>query len=481
METTHRKTHPALYTLILVFFFWGFVAASNTVLIGLFRKNFELTQFQSQLVDMAFYSAYFLGSLIYFFISLYMGDPLNKIGHKKGLIIGLCISALGALGFIPAADLHSFSLMLGSLFVVGLGFALQQIVANPFVIAMGDPATGSHRVSLAGGINSFGTTIGPLLINYAIFGSISENTSNLGIENVKTPYLILCGAFLAFALILWLSKMPEVKNAEKMEGDFGVFKNPQIIWGMLAILVYVGTEVTIQSNLPSLMETKAFLGLSDKQTVHYISLYWGSLMIGRWTGAISVFQLSKSLKRMLMILIPIVAFFVIYGVNYIKFSSSNSEIEMDKLKDLMGYLPMVFVFIIANFLAMEKPVRTMIIFGAVAAILTGYGMIFSGQWALYALVSGGLFCSVMWPCIFSLSIAGLGKYTNQGSSLLVMMILGGAIIPPFQGILSDQFSIHFSYIVPVVGFVFLAFYGWKVGQILKNKGIDFDATTGNGH
>ncbi|MEY4866027.1 MAG: hypothetical protein RLY64_281, partial [Bacteroidota bacterium] len=202
MQSTHRKTHPALYTLVMVFFFWGFVAASNTVLIGLFRKNFDLSQFQSQLVDMAFYSAYFLGSLVYFFISISSGDPLNKIGHKKGLVLGLSISALGAIGFIPAANLHSFGLMLTSLFVVGLGFALQQIVANPLAIALGDPSTGAHRVSLAGGVNSFGTTIGPLLVNYAIFGSIGGSDANLGIENVKLPYLILCGAFLLFAGIL---------------------------------------------------------------------------------------------------------------------------------------------------------------------------------------------------------------------------------------------------------------------------------------
>ncbi|MFY8132870.1 MAG: MFS transporter, partial [Bacteroidia bacterium] len=231
MQSIHRKTHPALYTLVMVFFFWGFVAASNTVLIGLFRKNFDLSQFQSQLVDMAFYSAYFLGSLLYFFISISSGDPLNKIGHKKGLVIGLSISALGALGFIPAANLHSFGLMLTSLFVVGLGFALQQIVANPLAIALGDPETGAHRVSLAGGVNSFGTTIGPLLVNYAIFGSIGGSDASLGIENVKLPYLILCFAFLLFAAILWFSNMPEIRNEEKMDGDWGVFKNPQVVWG----------------------------------------------------------------------------------------------------------------------------------------------------------------------------------------------------------------------------------------------------------
>src|SRR5260370_410429 len=161
------KSSRALPLLISIFFFWGFVAASNTILIPIFKKHFQLMQWQSQMVDFAFYAAYFVGSLIYFIISFLFGDPLNKIGYKKGLILGLIISAVGAMGFVPAASAQSFPLMLTSLFIVALGFALQQIVANPYVIALGDPSKGSHRVNMAGGINSFGTTIGPLLLGFA--------------------------------------------------------------------------------------------------------------------------------------------------------------------------------------------------------------------------------------------------------------------------------------------------------------------------
>lgn len=198
----------------MVFFFWGFVAASNTVLIGLFKDNFTLTQFQSQLVDLAFYVAYFVGAALYYIFSNLFGDPINKIGYKKALVIGLLISALGAIGFIPAANMHSFTLMLISLFVVGLGFAMQQIVANPYVIALGDPATGSNRVSLAGGINSLGTTIGPLLINFAIFGSMT-NSIKVGIEGVKLPYIILSLAFVLVAVIIAISKLPKLKVMTK--------------------------------------------------------------------------------------------------------------------------------------------------------------------------------------------------------------------------------------------------------------------------
>lgn len=465
-----KTNYGALATITTVFFFWGFVAASNTVLIGLFKENFTLTQFQSQLVDLAFYAAYFIGALVYFILSTLFGDPINKIGYKKGLILGLSISALGAFGFIPAANFESFELMLASLFTVALGFSLQQIVANPYVIALGNPASGSHRVSLAGGINSLGTTIGPLIVNFAIFGSI-DAAKNIGIDGVKIPYFILGISFLVVALVLGFSKLPSITNDEKLEKDLGALKFPQLRWGMLAIFTYVGVEVAIQSNLPELMKQKAFLNLPPDKTVHFISLYWGSLMIGRWVAALSVFKLSKSAKNILTVFVPLLAFAVIILVNWIKGSP---------VADFFWYLPCIFILIGGFFLANEKPARTMIIFGLLAAAMMLVGLSTTGKISLYAFISGGLFCSVMWPCIFSLSIAGLGKYTSQGSSLLIMMILGGAILPPLQGLISDKIhNIHLSYIIPVICFLLLAVYGWRVNQLLKAQGIDYDSDSSN--
>ena len=217
----------SLATLISVFFFWGFVAASNTVLIGVFKNNFSLSQFQSQLVDLAFYIAYFAGSLIYFLVSVVYGDPLNKIGYKKGLVIGLILSACGALLFIPATSIQSFSFFLSALFVVGLGFCLLQIVANPFVIALGNPATGSHRINLAGSINSLGTTIGPLVMGFAIFGNIhTTGAANAGIDTLKMPYVILAAVFLLYALFLSFSNLPTITNTEKLEKSLGALKYP---------------------------------------------------------------------------------------------------------------------------------------------------------------------------------------------------------------------------------------------------------------
>ena len=392
----------------------------------------------------------------------------------------------GCFGICSGCSRKSYPMLLSSLFVVGLGFALQQIVANPYVIALGNPATGSHRVSLAGGINSFGTAIGPLLLSFAIYGNIAQK-GEVPLSAVQMPYVILFGMFLLFAFILGISKLPPVTNPEKMERGFGAFKHPQIIWGMVAIFVYVGVEVTIQSNMPALMEKPEILGLDHTKTVHFISLFWGCLMIGRWTGAITVFNLSKAMRKLLTVIVPLVAFAVVIGVNYIKLSAEGNS---DRVSDLCGFFPMVVVVIIGFLLANEKPARTMILFGTMAAIMMLIGLVTTGKIALYAFISGGLFCSVMWPCIFSLSIAGLGKYTSQGSSLLIMMIAGGAAIPPLQGYICDAekwgnmgssiFGIswtHFSYIVPLIGFTYLAFYGWKVKSVLKAQGIDYDAQT----
>src|SRR3954447_17746620 len=205
------KTNWAQFgVLISVFFFWGFVAASNDILIPVFKEKLHLAQWQSQMISFAFYVAYTIGSLIYYFIGKASGgDILNRLGYKNGIALGLCISALGTLLFYPAANSASFGLMITGLFIVGLGFSLQQTAANPLAIVMGDPKTGSQRLSMAGGVNNFGTTIGPLLVSFAIFGSITAGSKNVAsIESIKVPYLILGAAFLIVAAIFKFSSIP---------------------------------------------------------------------------------------------------------------------------------------------------------------------------------------------------------------------------------------------------------------------------------
>ncbi|MFZ4753201.1 MAG: MFS transporter [Chitinophagaceae bacterium] len=476
MEQQKTTNHnAALATIISVFFFWGFVAASNGVLIPMLKNHFKLNQFQSQLVDYAFYFAYFVGSLIYFFWSKALGDPFNKYGMKKGLVLGLLISAFGAMLFVPAVSMNQYIFFLVGLFVIAFGFSLLQIVANPFVINLGDPSKGSFRLNLAGSINSLGTSLGPVIFGFALFGSPkSAAVTNIGIEAVKLPFIILSVVLVVVALFLAYSKLPSPKNEEVKESSMGALKYPQLVLGMLAIFIYVGVEVTIGSNMGALLEKPEIKGIDHTQIAKYISLYWGSLMIGRWTGALSVFNLSSTTKMILKILIPFVAFGVVLFFN---------QLREGAVDDLYIYAIWIIVFIIANFMADEKPARTLMIFGLAATVMMLIGLFTTGDVALYSFMSGGLFCSVMWPCIFNLAIAGLGKYTTQGSSLLVMMILGGAIIPPLQGKLSDlpSIGIHQSYWIAVVCFLFLAWYGYRVKGLLQKQGIDYDQGTGSGH
>ncbi|WP_264538287.1 MFS transporter [Flavobacterium sp. N1736] len=463
--------------LVIVFFFWGFVAASNDILIPVFKTAFHLSQGESQLVSLAFYIAYTVGSLIYMGISVLIKEDLvNKIGYKNGLSLGLLISALGTLLFYPAANTGSFPLMLSGLFIVALGFSLQQTVANPLAIALGPITTGSQRLTLAGGINNLGTTIGPLIVSFAIFGS-STGSSTLSIESVKIPYLILGLAFLLVAILLKFSSLPDKPALieEEIAHDGATAKKsalqyPQLVMGMIAIFLYVGVEVSTASNLPAYMESK--LGFLTKDVAPYISLYWASLMIGRWTGAIEAFTDKASLQQILRFVAPYLAFGVFLAVN---------AIAKHDLTPFYIYGLIILVLIAADIASKGNPARMLLIFSALGIVALAIGMSTSGIVSVYAFTSVGLFCSTLWPCIFTLAVSGLGKNTSQGSSFLIMMIMGGGVISWLQGFVSEFIGIQASYVVGILCFAYLAFYAWSVSGILRKQGINFDKKLSGGH
>ena len=542
-----NQNNSALFTLITVFFFWGFFGASNGVFIPFCKTYFQIDQFQAQLVEFAFYGAYFIGALILFIWSSYSKkDILNNWGYKKGIIYGLIISIFGALIMYPSVngaeqgDTQVFYYVLIALFIIGLGFSLQQTAANPFAVSLGDPSTGSNRLNLAGGVNSFGTAIGPILIAFVLFGSASEvNWDVIELSSVQGLYIAVAIAFLLVAGFFYVSKnLPDAKNDEPFESaskaktmliimtvimticfgwifysytsafenspiedleitrltltivcllsvfvlifianssanknsvGWGALKYPQLAWGMLAIFTYVGVEVTIQSNLGELLKADIGEGLNaiglpvldEAQSAKYIALYWGGLMIGRWTGSIGAFDISESLKRILLFITPFIAFGVVIAVNAFSNPLTISEIGIFSL--------LIVIQIFGFYLAKDNALKIMAIFSLLGVIAMLVGIFGSGEIALFAFLTGGLFCSIMWPCIFSLSITGLGKYTSQGSSFLVMMILGGAIIPPLQGKLADIFGIITSYWVAVICFVFLLLYSVTTKQILSKQ------------
>lgn len=482
-KVSHQTTNWSQFgTLITVFFFWGFVAASNDILIPVFKKAFSLSQAQSQLVSVAFYVAYTVGSIIYFLISKAIGsDVLNKIGYKNGIALGLIISALGALLFYPAANNSSFILMISALFIVGLGFSLQQIAANPLAIIMGDPKTGSQRLTMAGGINNLGTTIGPLLVSFAIFGSVSNGSSVASIESVKIPYLTVGLAFLLVALFIKFSKVPNkidldhvaeeeaVSAADKLLHKTSAIQYPQLIMGMIGIFVYVGVEVSTASNLPAYMEK--YLGTPTEKIAPFISLYWASLMIGRWTGAVGAFDVSMGAKKILSFLMPYIAFAIFLLVN---------TIAQHDVTPFFVYAVVIAVMIVCDIMSKGNPARMLLIFSVMGITALCIGIATSGMVSVYAFISVGLFCSTLWPCIFTLALAGLGRHTNQGSSLLIMMIMGGGIISFLQGVLADKIGIQLSYIAGIVCFAYLAFYAIKAKAILQSQGIDYDKLNAEG-
>jgi FHS family L-fucose permease-like MFS transporter len=609
ISTPVKTNYPALYTLITVFFFWGFIAAGNSIFIPFCKSYFSLDQFQSQLVDFAFYTAYYVGALLLFALGDIKGkDIVGKWGYKKSIVYGLLFSALGAGAMIVAVEANLYAGMLVGLFIVALGFSLQQTAANPFAILLGDPKTGASRVNLGGGINSFGTTIGPIVVALALFGTAEtisdEQIKALELSKVVLLYIGVGLLFVAAAALFYFSKkvpsgianepmekankalrtliimtgllivmfspvfasynsdeakqiveieksiepttklinksndeivairhdkdvteqekaamitvmeqkvdalhlkikpqtdeistikMPLEKyrmywlsgallvviggllvsysSAQKKSEGWGAMQYPQLILGMLAIFMYVGVEVAIGSNLGELLKLKEFGGLLSSEISPYVSMYWGSLMIGRWAGAISVFNLSGMKKTIATIIIPLVAFAIILGVNIV----SGKDMQ-----PLYYYVVCVILQIGAFFLCKDKPARTLMIFGSFGVIATLIGLFSTGTVAIYAFLSGGLACSIMWPSIFSLSIIGLGKYTSQGSAFLVMMILGGGIIPPIQGKLSDIIGIHQSYIVAVLCFGYLTLFAILVKGILKKQNIDVDAIEAEG-
>lgn len=494
------SNRSAVFLIISIFFFWGFVAASNDILIPVFKENLNLKQWQSQMISFAFYVAYTTGSVIYFLISRRMKkDLLNHLGYKNGIALGLVISALGTLLFYPAARLESFPIMLGGLFIVGLGFSLQQTAANPLVIMISDRTKGSQRLSLAGGINNIGTMIGPILISYAIFGAAKTNVQDIGIKSVEGAYLILGAAFIVVAAILKFSSIPnhleqdyETPKENEKTGRSSALYFPQLVLGMIAIFVYVGVEVSTGGNLSEYIKqtllllngevvknTPENLALGGKifpenELGPYISLFWASLMIGRWTASVDTFGLKGSLKSVLKFLLPYFAFMVFLGV--IKIAGHD-------VVPFYVYGVVIILLIAADFISRGNPSKQLFIYSllGIAALFTG--MFTEGKLSVYSFISVGLFCSTLWPCIFTLAISGLGKHTNEGSSFLIMMIMGGGFISVGQGLLADHITgIRWSFIVGVFCFAYLAFYAVKAASILKKQGVQIqDSETGTPH
>ena len=447
LQEKPKSNTLAFIILTGLFFMWGFMTVLNDILIPYLKGVFELNHTEAMLIQFAFFGAYFVGSLTYFLISIKYGDPISKIGYKNGIIIGLLISAVGSSLFYPAANFLMYGFFLAALFVMGLGFTLLQIAANPYVAILGSERTASSRLNLSQGFNSLGTTIGPLIGGYLIFkyfGGVEIE----GAKAVQIPYLFFTGIFLLLAVLIKLANLPRLTNSESIKKGLGVLKHPHLVFGILAIFMYVGGEVSIGSILISYLGLENIAGLGESDASKYVAFYWGGLMIGRFMGAISLSKMTDlRIKYLSMFSIPVVAFLVVLYFNGLQTASIYA------------------IFLVINFLGFligkSLPNRTLFVFASIAVLLLILTLVSNGIVAMWAVIGIGLFNSIMWSNIFTLAIEGLGEYTSQGSSLLVMAILGGALVPVIQGMTADAYGVHFSFVVPIFCYVYIAFYGLK--------------------
>lgn len=379
---------------------WGFVTALNDILIPFLKNMFEFTNTQAQIVNFAFFGAFFV-------FALPSSSLIDKIGHQKSIVLALIVIGIGALLFYPAAEYHSFNFFLLALFVIASGITILQVSANPFVTALGPPEGASSRLNLAQGFNSLGTIIAPLMGANLFLNSRNAQEKISG-EAVQLPYLILGISLIIVALFFAYAKLPKLKTS-KIKSNKSLRDFPHLIFGIIAIFFYVGAEVAIGSNIVFFLEMDEIAGLAENIAGKYVALYWGGAMVGRFIGA---------------------------------------------------YLQTKY-----------QPSRILLIAGITACLLVLIGMFGLGSLAMYSVLAIGFFNSVMFPTIFSLSIKGLGDYTNTGSGLLIMAIVGGALIPPLMGYLStdsitgESRHLQFSFLVPLICYIYISFYAVKAYKI----------------
>lgn len=375
-----------------LFFIWGFITALNDILLPYLKSAFDLTYLQAGLVQSCFFGAYFI-------VSPFAGRMLEKVGYKNGIIIGLLTIALGCVLFYPSAELAVYEMFLCALFVLAAGVTILQVSANPYVAVLGSEKTATSRLVAAQALNSVGHTVGPIFGAAFILASIAESASGSA-DAVKIPYLILAVVLILVAIIFFRLKLPSIKdNLDKSthkSGAFSIFTSKNLLFGVLAIFLYVGAEVSIGSYLVNYFLELNIKGMDQLKAGHMVAYYWGAAMVGRFVG---------------ILLTRVVAPNLVLGINSIL---------------------------------------------AVVLIFTSISL--QGEMAMWTILAVGFFNSIMFPTIFTLAIKGLGEHTGRGSGYLCQGIVGGAIIPLLQGYTADNVSLAVSFVVPAVCYFYILWY-----------------------
>ncbi len=404
------SNRSALVALTVLFFMWGLITSLNDILIPHLKALFTLNYMQAMLVQFCFFMAYFV-------MSLPAGVVVEKVGYKGGILMGLAIAAAGCLMFYPAAGMKSYPLFLGALFVLASGIAFLQVAANPFVTALGSPETASSRLNLTQAFNSLGTTVGPALGAMFILAVAVKSAPELQalsatelaayeqaqLNAVQHPYLVLAGVLGAIAVFIGLFRLPRgtaesgTEDSTALPARRSIWQYPHLVLGALGIFAYVGAEVSIGSLLVAVMGQPSVAGLAPEMAGRYLSIYWGCAMIGRFVGSA---------------------------------------------------------------LMQKIPATRLLAFNAFVNIaLLAAAILIQGPLAMWAMLSIGLFNSIMFPTIFALAVARLGRFTGEGSGMLCMAIVGGAVVPLLQGWGADRFGLMPSFVIPALCYLYIAWYG----------------------
>ena len=399
----------ALSVVTTIFFMWGFLTCLNDILIPHLKAVFELNYARAMLVQFTFFGAYFL-------MSLPAGRLVAHLGYKKGIVAGLAIAGVGALGFWPAAELRIYEAFLAALFVLATGITVLQVAANPYVALLGPESTSSSRLTLAQALNSLGTAIAPIFGGLLILGNTVKSADQIAAmplaeqiayrtqeaQSVQGPYVGLAVVLFLLAVFVYLFRLPALtettEKADHLKHTLReALRHRHVLFGVLGIFFYVGAEVAIGSFLVNYLSMPNIGGFTEQEATRYVSAYWTLAMIGRFAGSAIM----------------------------VKFS----------------------------------PRKLLAIFATVNVALLVTTMLSKGPIAVYSIVATGLFNSIMFPTIFALGIERLGPLTGKASSLLIMAIVGGAIVPYLQGALADSMGLHHAFILPLLCYGYIIFYG----------------------
>ncbi len=443
--------------LLGLFFGWGFVTCLNDLLTPILKQLFALSQFQANFVSFAFFTAYFIGSLFYVLSSMIGITFFVRLGYKGLVLLGLVLSGIGCLIFIPAAMFKSYTIFLVGLFSIGFGFTFLQISANPLVLISGDYKTGASRLNLAGGFNSLATTLAPIIGVVVFYNFLDVNNNH---ANLKYPYILLALFFLGLLVLMYKFLHTSEQHTFSQEaGKPFALNHANLLFGAFAIFFYVGSEVSVGTNLVAYLKSSSTVGLTDNIAGKLLAFYWGGAMIGRFLGGVSLSS-TGFIKK--IIFMPIIACILTWLIMFL------TNIEGINIVYYIGFQVLALVL----FLCSKNSRINLLLFSIVNIVSLVLGATLHNGWfAAWAILSVGIFNSVMWPNIFDLAIDGLGKLKEQASSFLVMMILGGAILPVIQGHIADIFNIEISFLVPVVGYVYIlgysVFYSKKKFNLIK--------------